>query len=113
MSKKRFVLTASTFDRKGRHIATRNNSYTRSHPLMKHFALLVGESEHKHSTHAELAAMLASRDREVHSILVQRFDAFGNPKLAKPCKTCQKMLESFGVRFVRYTAEEGVKEYEN
>jgi hypothetical protein len=31
---------------------------------------------------------------------------------AKPCPTCQAMLKGFGVKVVRYTTEEGIKEYE-
>ena len=80
---------------------------------MRHFAKLAGEHEEKTAIHAELQAMLRSKGKEVHSILVQRFDAEGNPKMARPCRTCQKMLESFEVKVVRYTTEEGVKEYAN
>ena len=45
-----------------------------------------------------------------HSVLVQRFDAFGKPKTAKPCKTCQAMLKGFGVQIARYTTDLGIKE---
>lgn len=85
------------------------DSIEKTHPLMQHFARLAGEHEAKTSIHAELQAMLRSKGKEVHSILVQRFDAFGNPKMARPCRTCQKMLETFEVKVVRYTTEEGVK----
>ena len=80
---------------------------------MRHFAKLAGEHEEKTSIHAELQAMLRSKGKEVHSILVQRFDAFGNPKMSKPCLTCQKMLEAFSVKVIRYTTEGGINEYEN
>lgn len=113
MSRRRYQITASTFDIKGKPIATGVNNYKKSHPLMKHFALLAGESEEKHFQHAELAAMLESRTKKVHSILVQRFDAEGKTKIAKPCPTCQKMLKAFGVKVVRYTSDKGIEEYEN
>lgn len=77
---------------------------------MKHFALLAGESEHKMYKHAELSAILASGDKVVDSILVQRYDAYGRSAQAKPCLTCQKMLKAYGVRVARYTTSEGIQE---
>jgi hypothetical protein len=43
---------------------------------------------------------------------VQRFHENGDMAVAKPCPTCQAMLKGFGVKIVRYTSEEGIKEYE-
>ena len=57
-------------------------------------------------------ALLQSKSKEVHSILVQRFDSEGRPKIAKPCRTCQSIIKSYGVKIVRYTTEEGIEEYE-
>lgn len=113
MSRKRYEIVATCFDRKGRVISSAMNDYRKSHPLMKHFSILAGESEHKHAIHAELGACLAARGKEIDSILVQRYDAYGNQSLAKPCKACQEMLKSFGVKTVRYTSKEGIKEYAN
>lgn len=113
MSRKRYVITASCFDKKGRHLSTGVNDYKKSHPLMKHFAVLAGESHEKHFQPAELSACLQARGREIDSILVQRFDSQGRMKMAMPCPTCRKMLEAFGVKIVRYTTENGVKEYAN
>jgi len=110
VSRKRYVITAHTFDRKGKHIATGQNEYNRSHPLMRNFAVLAGESPEKCWKHAELSAVLNSRGKEIDSILVQRYDAFGNPKLARPCPTCRQMLKAFGVRIARYSTEDEIKE---
>lgn len=112
MKRKRYDLVATCFDKRKRVISSGANQYNKSHPLMKHFAELSGESDEKIYLHAELAALLAARGKEVDSVLVQRFDSEGSPRLAKPCKTCQTMLKAFGVRLVRYTTEEGVQEYE-
>lgn len=111
--RKKFQLVATTFDRKGRPIATATNDYQRSHPLAKHFAVLAGESEHKDRLHAELNSMLSSGKNEVHSILVQRFNKDGSMANAKPCPACQLMLKSFGVKLVRYTDNDSIKEYTN
>ena len=32
--------------------------------------------------------------------------------MAKPCKACQAAIKAFGIRLVRYTTQEGIKQYE-
>lgn len=111
--RKKFQLVATTFDKKGRVLSTEQNNYRRSHPLAKHFSVLVGESEHKDKLHAELAAVLSAGKRNINSIFVQRFNKDGTMANAKPCPACQLMLKSFGVKLVRYTDNDGIKEYCN
>ena len=113
MPRKRYTIFSTTFDKRGRVIATGTNDYFRSHPLMKFHAELVGEPSEKIWKHSELEALLQSKSKDVHSILVQRFDSGGRPKIAKPCKTCQSIIKSYGVKIVRYTTEEGIAEYAN
>lgn len=110
MSRKRYAITSTTYDKRGRPIAIGVNDYNKSSPLMKHFAVLAGESEFKIWKHSEMDAVLKSRGKDIDSILVQRYDAFGNPKLARPCPTCRQILKAFGVRIVRYSSEDGIKE---
>lgn len=112
MTRKRYEIVATCFDRKGKVLGTGVNDYTRSHPLAKHFAVKAGESEQKDKLHAELAAVLASGRKNIYSILVQRFHNDGTMAVAAPCPTCQAMLKGFGVKLVRYTHPEGLKEYE-
>jgi len=56
--RKKFTLTATTFDRKGKVLSTSQNMYNKSHPLQKHFSKLAGESEFKCWQHAEFAAII-------------------------------------------------------
>lgn len=112
MTVKRYEIIATCFDRKGRVLGAGVNDYNRSHPLAKHFAMVAGESEQKDKVHAELAAVLASGRKNIHSILVQRFHNDGTMALAAPCPTCKAMLRGFGVKIVRFTTKEGIKEYE-
>lgn len=112
MTRRRYEIISTVFDKRGRVLATAKNDYKRSHPLFKHFAVLAGESPEKHYRHSEFNACLEAKAKDIHSILVQRFDADGKPALAKPCKTCQLVLKSFGVKIVRYTTSSGVCEYE-
>lgn len=109
MSKRRYCITASAFDSKGRLIATRTNQYNKTHPLQKHFAILAGEP-YKEALHSEIACLIACKDTPVDKMVIIRYDASGRFKLAKPCKTCQTALKSYGVREVYYSDESGMKQ---
>lgn len=107
MAKKRYAITASAFDSRGRLICTRNNNYSKTHPLQKHFAKLSGEI-YKEKLHAEIACLIASRDIPVAKVVIIRYDANGNLKLAAPCKTCQEALKAYGVKEVYYSTDKGI-----
>lgn len=106
MTRKRFCVTATAFDKKGNIIGAGANSYTKSHPLMKHFAQVAGDSEEKIYMHAELAAVLSAGNRPIHRIFVQRYFSNGLSANAKPCPTCDAMLKAFGVKHIEYTTDE-------
>lgn len=108
MTNRRFEIFATAFDKKRKIIGVGANCYSKSHPLMKLYAEKAGESEMKIYKHAELSAILDAGNKEVYSLLVQRFDAQGRPALAMPCKTCKEMIKDFGVRYVEYTCEGGI-----
>ena len=110
MTYKRFNLFATCFDKRGRVISSGQNDYKKSHPLMKSLSVQLGEHPDKIYLHAEVQALLKAGDRNVHSVLVQRFNAKGEPALAKPCKVCSKALKMYGVKVVRYTSEDGIIE---
>lgn len=103
MSKKHEI-TAICYDKKGRLLATAKNSYTRSHPVQKHFAKLAGENERIY-LHAEIAALLRCGDKKPHSILVRRYKADGSPANAKPCATCALALKAWNVGVIKFTMD--------
>lgn len=110
MAKRYYEIIATCFDKRGRVLSSGTNDYHKSHPLMKMYAMKVGESELKHFKHAELSALLKAGPN-VDTILVQRFDRYGANAQAKPCKTCQEIIKAYGVKTVRYTTTDGVEEY--
>ena len=61
-------LAAICVDKKGKVLGRGVNSYTRTHPLQKHFAIVAALPEEKVFLHAELQAVLRSRDKEIHTI---------------------------------------------
>ena len=110
MCRKRFTLVAKTYDRKGNLIAVGTNSYKKSHPLQSQLAARVGLPEKKY-LHSEVQVLLKSRDKVVYKLTVERYNALGDPVLAKPCLVCQEAIRIFGVKQIEYTDQNGwVKE---
>ncbi len=110
MTRKRYEIISTVFDKRGRAIGAGVNDYKKSHPLFQKFAMEAGESPEKIYRHSEFNACLSAGKKEIHSILIQRFHNNGEMANAFPCKTCQAMLKSFGVKVVRYTTDDGIKE---
>lgn len=111
--RKKFQLIATTFDKKGRVVGAGVNDSKKSHPLMALYSEKVNESSYKIYKHAECSALISAGNKDVYSVLVQRFNKDGTMALAKPCKICDTMLKDYGVKIVRYTTPDGIKEYTN
>lgn len=109
MSRKRFEIISSAFDRKGLLIASSLNSYSKSHPLQLFYSKLAGMSDQRVYLHSELACLIKAK-KPVHTLLVQRFDSKGKPALAMPCKSCLLAIKAYGVQVLRYTTVDGVVE---
>lgn len=101
-TRRKFTIKASTLDSRGRVISTAYNSYTKTHPRQARLAKMVG-LECKQHLHAEIAAIIKSKDRQIHKIKIERYDVNGNPKLAAPCPVCQMAIKMAGIKFVEYT----------
>lgn len=108
MTKKKFEIIATAFDKKGRVISSGINAI-KSHPLMQKYSAIAGESDQKIFIHAELSAVLRAGDRQIHSLLVQRHLKDGSLALAMPCPTCQAMIKDFGIKEVTYSDYNGYK----
>lgn len=96
-------LAAICVDRKGKVLGKGTNSYTRTHTLQRHFAILAGLPEEKMFLHAEVQALLRSKDKQVHTLYVARLLKDNSEGLAKPCPACIEALKAFGVQKVVYT----------
>ena len=111
MSKKRYCITASAYDKRGRCISKATNSYQKSNPTQKHFSILAGMSDQRIYLHSEIACLIKVRGAPVHTLKIERYDLDGKPKLAWPCPSCQLFIKECNVRFVIFTTEEGFKEW--
>ena len=108
--RKKYEITSTSFTKNNSVIATAVNNYAKSNTWQKQLSISAGLSEHRIFLHSEVSCLIKSRRKVVHSLLVQRFDSLGNPKLAKPCLSCMLAIRAFNVKFLRYTTEDGIKE---
>lgn len=103
MSKKRFSITATVYDKRGRVLTTGENSYSKTHPLQSKFAVVTGLCD-KIFLHAEISALSKLKDyHRPHRIVVERYKLDGSPALAKPCIVCQAAIDAHGISHVEYT----------
>jgi len=101
-SKKQFIL-AKCYNKKGILLSAAFNSYTKTHPLMAYLSKEVGHSPHKIYLHAEIAAILKARGREIYRITIERYDSKGLPAYAQPCEICARAIQMFGIKKVEHT----------
>ena len=98
-----FNLTATLYDKRGRKLAVGTNSYCKTHPLQSKFAEEAGKPG-AIFLHAEIDALRKCKDwTAIRKIVVERYDAQGNPRLAKPCKVCQHALDTIGISEIEFT----------
>lgn len=103
MTGKKYHIVATIYDKRGRVLSIGANSYTKTHPMQARYAATVGMPE-KQYLHAEISAILRLSDMsKAHRIRVERYDAKGNPRNAKPCPICQHVINSAGIKVVEWT----------
>lgn len=67
--------------------------------------------KNSNSIHAELDGVISSGDIRGTTIYVVRVLKSGECSMAKPCRECQKIIESAGIKRVVYTTWDGVESY--
>ncbi len=100
--KKRFLILAKTYDKKGRMLSSAYNSYKRSHPLQQYFAEKVGKPECIY-LHAEILAILRAKGKQIHTITIERYSSEGVPLNASPCIICREAIKAFNIKQVIHT----------
>lgn len=98
-------ICAIACDKRGKVLSVGVNSYVKTNPTMKHYAIKAGNPEAQY-LHAEVAALLALSytDRQkVYKVFVSRVLKDGSTGLAAPCSICQLMLKDYNIKEVSYT----------
>lgn len=101
---------------KGKVISTGYNC-TKTHPLQKAYNKeRFPEDCSPHSMHAETHALCSIRGMDIDwnkaVIYNYREHKDGSLGLARPCKSCMKLIRDMGIRKVCYTTNEGMAEEE-
>ena len=102
MAKKRYVIVAHAYDKRGRLIACATNSYTKTHPLQAALAEKVGQPA-RIFAHAELLCLMRCKDITIAKLMVWRYGQDGELLCAKPCEVCQEAIKLYGPREVWYS----------
>lgn len=112
-TRKKYIIKATAFDKKGVVLAVGFNDYFKSSPYQKSLSLRAGLSEMRTAVHAEVLCLIrASRNhpsKRVHTLLIERYDSEGKPRLAKPCASCELAIRDSKVQIVLYTSESGIQ----
>ena len=109
--RRKYEIKSTTFDKKGNTIATTFNNYVKSNTWQKKLSVDSGMSEHRIFLHSEVACILKSKSKKIHTILIERYDVSGNPKIALPCPSCQLAIKLTGIKRVIFTTNEGHREW--
>lgn len=102
MSYKKYEIVATCYDKRGRVLSSGKNQYLKTHPLQYEYASSAGMPE-KIYLHAEVDAIIRAKGKKIHKISIERYDAEGNPKLAKPCPVCSIAIKTAGIQKIEYT----------
>ena len=112
-TRKKFIIKATALDKKGVVLASALNDYFKSSPYQKSLSLRAGLSEMRTSVHAEVLCLVRAKrlhpNKRVHTLLIERYDSEGKPRLAKPCASCELAIRDSEVQVVLYTSENGIQ----
>ena len=100
--KKRFLILAKTYDKKGRMLSSAYNDYKRSHPIQAYFAARVGKP-HCIFLHAEIHAILRAKGKPIHRLTIERYNVKGEAVNASPCPICLEAIKAFSIKIVEHT----------
>jgi len=96
---------------KGKIISSGFNS-TKTHPIQKTYNIERFTSDATpHTLHAEISALSHVINKDVNwdnvELYIYREFRNGNVALAKPCKSCMKLIKELGIKKIHYTTYDG------
>ena len=100
--KNRYITIATVYNKKGHVLAKTTNSWTKTHPYQAQLAKEVNLDD-KQYLHAEVAAIIKAKNRNIYKIKIERYGAKGEPLNACPCPICQKAIKNKGIKVIEYT----------
>ena len=96
------TIVAMAYDSSHNLLACRTNSYVKTHPRQKHYAVLAGKPD-KIFLHAEISALVSTRS-QVDILVVARVNSGTlEPECAKPCPICQLAIVDYNITRVIFS----------
>jgi deoxycytidylate deaminase len=88
--------------RQGKILSIGFNSFTKTAPKQKYFALKVNQPS-KQYLHAETHALIRCKSNKAYAIYIARVDRFGKSLLARPCPICEFAIKESNIKEIIYT----------
>jgi len=94
-----------------RGIIAKGYNITASHPMQKFWNDHSGRIANGHSCHAEMAALVRAKDRDVRgaTMYVARFNRNGALGMCRPCVACAAAIRGAGIHTIVFTTTLGVQ----
>lgn len=102
MSNNKHNIKATILDKRGRILAVGYNSYEKTSPVQAQYGKRVNQPARIY-LHAEIAALVKVKHGVPHKIKIERYNRFGEPKMAAPCPICSLAIKESGIKFIEYT----------
>lgn len=95
----------------GNFVVSAGHNRTTSHPLQYKYNNKVGRIAPNHRSHAEIQALVRSKDYDLTGceVFVGRYDRRGRAADCRPCQACYTALQEAGIARITYTTPEGIK----
>lgn len=94
---------------KGNYIVSKGFNQEKSHPAQFHYNQDTRYQSSQHSIHAEVDALVKSKDVDLEGaeIYIYRETAGGALAASRPCPACQRAIRESGITTIFYTSPEG------
>jgi deoxycytidylate deaminase len=77
----------------------------KTHPMQARFSAMTNDPM-KIYLHAEIAAIIAAKGVQGHSIYIARIRRNGSTGIAKPCAGCAAALQEYGIKKIYFTTSQ-------
>lgn len=95
----------------GKIISKASNTF-KTHPIQKQYNTERYTDDYSpHSMHAEIAALTKIMHQDINysrcEVYIYREFKNGNPAMARPCRSCMKMIRELGIKKIHYSTNYG------
>lgn len=94
----------------GNYVVSKGFNLNTSHPLQYKYNNKVGRYGHGHAAHAEIMALIRSKDYDLTGCeaFIGRYDRRGRFAICRPCNACYAALQEAGISRITFTTPDGI-----